>query len=504
MFVKRFLIFFPLILIIFLAQSFFWVPTYEKQASGNPERLKKYISGSAADAEILNPIVSADTTSSSINDLIFDGLISLDDELNYRPRLATSWSQTEEAFLVVDPRYRLQGIKSASPDSADWVNYLKTSLKSNQSWISNIKAIDVIPGKTIQGSVNIPVINDNESSKMLNGRPEIESAYTLRQPDRIRFTLKRVDQDFFNPIKKLIGKEYFESFPYEDFIHLENLNQLEHLKSHYRKILQVTEHNPVIVFHLRRGVHFHDGHEFDSGDVLFTYKSIMDIKTTSPRRSDYEPVKFAEVQGPYKIRITYKRLFSPAINSWFMGILPEHLLNSEALKREALARKTDPEKFSIRDSAFNRSPIGTGPFKFVEWESDQLIRLKRNENYWEGPPQYQEYIMRIIPDSLTQEMEFYSGAVDNYSVQPHQVARFKKDDNYQSFSSLGYFYAYIGYNLRNPLFSSLKVRRALGMAIDIDQIIKYVLYEEGERVTGPYPKMTDWYDHEVESLPYNP
>ena len=84
------------------------------------------------------------------------------------------------------------------------------------------------------------------------------------------------------------------------------------------------------------------------------------------------------------------------------------------------------------------------------------------------------------------------------------IARLKKDDNYQSFSSLGYFYAYIGYNLRNPLFSSLKVRRALGMAIDIDQIIKYVLYEEGERVTGPYPKMTDWYDHEVESLPYNP
>ena len=151
MFVKRFLIIFPLVLVVFLAQSFFWVPTYDKQAVGNPERLKKYIRGSAADAEMLNPIISADTTSSSINDLIFDGLISLDDKLDYRPRLATSWSQTEEAYLVVDPRYRLKGLENDSSNPADWVNYIKKSLKNNRQWFSNIKAIAVIPGKTVRG-----------------------------------------------------------------------------------------------------------------------------------------------------------------------------------------------------------------------------------------------------------------------------------------------------------------------------------------------------------------
>jgi len=505
MFVKRFLIFFPIVLVVFLAQSFFWVPTYEKQAVGNPERLKKYIHGSAADAEILNPIISADTTSSSINDLIFDGLISLDDKLGYRPRLATSWTQTEEAFLVVDPQYRLKNARNPSPSSKDWVNYLKALIKTNQRLAENIKAIEVIPGKTIQGSVQLPVLDDNGSPEMVNGRPLMEPApYVLEQPDQIRFILGRIDQDFFHPIREWIGEKYFDSFPYEDFIHVKNPRHLERMKAYFGEILQVTEHNPIIVFNLRRGVRFHDGHEFDSGDVLFTYQSIMDIKTASPRRSDYEPVKFAEVQGPYRVRITYKRLFSPAINSWFMGILPEHLLSSEVLRKEAFSLKINPEKFSIRDSHFNRNPIGTGPFKFAEWKSDELIRLERNENYWEGTPEYHEYIMRIIPDSLTQEMEFYSGAVDNYSVQPHQVARFKKDDNYQSFSSLGYFFAYIGYNLRNPLFNSLEVRRALGMAIDIDQIIKYVLYEEGERVTGPYAKMTDWYDQEVKPLPYDP
>ena len=160
--------------------------------------------------------------------------------------------------------------------------------------------------------------------------------------------------------------------------------------------------------------------------------------------------------------------------------------------------------FSLRDSEFNQHPVGTGPFVFREWKADQFIRLDRNEAYWAGPPEYHQYVMRIIPDSLTQEMEFYAGAVDNYSVQPHQVIRFKSDPKYQNFSSVGYFFSYIGYNLRNPLFADRRIRRALGMAIDVEKIIKHILYGEGERVTGPYPKITDWYDPAVQTLPYNP
>jgi ABC-type transport system substrate-binding protein len=504
MLTKRVLIYFPLVLIVILAQSFFWVPTYDKQASGNPDRLKKYIQGSSGDAEILNPIISADTASSSINSLVFDGLIGLDDNLEYRPRLATSWTQSEEAFLVVDPRYHLKKNQSRLPSSVAWIDYIKSSLKDNREWIANIKAVELVLGEVTQGSVQVPILGDNKFS----GKPDTLLSepifYTLRYPDRIKFTLHRVDQAFFNPIKKLIGQRYFEKFSYNDFIIANKKSQNNRLKAYFPDILPLTEHNPIIAFNLRRGVYFHDGHEFDSGDVLFTYQSIMNEKTASPRRSDYEPVKIASTEGPHKIIITYKRLFSPAINSWSMGILPEHLLNSGALIKEALNNKSDPNKFTIRDSMFNRNPIGTGPFKFSKWKSDEIIRLKRNDDYWEGPPEYEEYIMRVIPDSLTREMEFYAGAIDNYSVEPHQIARFKQEDKYQSFSSLGYFFSYIGYNLRKPLFSSPEVRRALGMAIDIEQIIKHVLYGEGERVTGPYPKMTDWYDQEVQPLPYDP
>jgi peptide/nickel transport system substrate-binding protein len=501
--IKRILIYLPLGLILFLVQSFFWVPTYDKQAVGNPDRLVKYIHGSAADAQILNPILSADTTSSSITDLVFDGLIDLDDKLEYRPRLASSWTQYEEAYLAIDPSHAKKNDLKAPSGIDEWGRWIRDSLKSNDAWMQNLLSVEVVPGKTVKGEITRSVLDDAGNPLINDGRPVTQKVeYNFQQPDRIKFTLHRIDQDFFKPVQELLGEEYFQTFPYEHYIHAVSPSEQKLLASNYPEILPLTEHNPIIVFNLRKGVRFHDGHEFDSGDVLFTYQAIMNPKNVSPRTSDYEPIKSVEPTGPLQVKIVYKRLFSPAINSWFMGILPEHLLNDAALKKEAEERGL--ESLTIRDSRFNRHPIGTGPFVFNEWQSDELIRVVRNEAYWDSPPEYHEYVMRIVPDALTQEMEFYAGAVDNYSVQPHQVARFKEDEKYQNFSSVGYFYSYIGYNERNPLFKSAEVRRALGMAIDVEQIIKYVLYGEGERVTGPYPKITDWYDPSIQPLPYDP
>jgi ABC-type transport system substrate-binding protein len=187
-----------------------------------------------------------------------------------------------------------------------------------------------------------------------------------------------------------------------------------------------------------------------------------------------------------------------------MGILPEHLLNSEALRDEAQRRGLDHENMSIRQSNFNRDPIGCGPFRFREWKSDQYILLDRFDDYWEGPPNYLRYSYRILPDMLTQEMEFYAGTVDSYGVQPHQVHRLRNDPRYQNFAGLSFGYTYIGYNLRRQPFADLRVRKALGMAIDVEKIIRYVLYNQGGNITGPFPKQTDFYDHAIQPLPYDP
>lgn len=501
---KRLFIFLPMILIGMLIQSFFWVPTYDKQATGNPERLIKFIESVSGDARILNPILHADSASSLIVDKVFDGLLGLDDQLNLRPRLAASWTQYEEAYLTLPP----DSPSNLPARPEEWITYIQNKMKVSSEWRNNIQSIEVIPANESVASVQVPMLDAKGKVVKENNRPKMQTIeYTLRQPLRLKFTLEKVDQYFFDPLIEVLGTNYVDDFSYARFITSQKPAQQALLKNHYSEILKVVEHNPVLIFKLKKGVRFHDGHEFDSGDVLFTYQSIMDPRSASPRTSDFEPVQSPEVLGKYKIKFVYKRLFSPAINAWTMGVLPEHLLNAEALQREARDKNLDDDQaknFNLRDSDFNRNPIGTGPFIFKEWKGDQFIRLVRNVDYWEGPPEYSEYVMRIITEPLTQEMEFYSGAADNYGVLPHQVARLKTDPKYQSFSTVGFVYAYIGYNLRKPLFKSPEVRKALGMAIDVEQIIKYVLYNEGERVTGPYPKITDWYDSDVPPIPYDP
>jgi peptide/nickel transport system substrate-binding protein len=499
--IRRILIIFPTLIIIILLQSYLWVPTYDQQTRGNPERLVEYINGSGGDASILNPILSADSTSSTIESMVFEGLIDRDENLRYRGRLATSWEIYEEAYFYINRSASVPGIGPASPQQI--VDMLRSAKEKTptlpdglRETLESIRDITLSPPQKYDTVKSV----DDPSDK----KKKINVTLHVSAPSRIKVTLNRVDQDLFENLGHILGEKYFVSFPSGDFVTAKTPLEPDHLSALSRQILPATEHNPVLIFHLRPNVKFQDGHIFDAEDVKFTYESIMDPKNLSPRIADYEPVKSVAAMDPHTVKITYKRLYSPAIGTWGMGILPEHLLNTDTLKKEAIRLKKDPEKYSMRQSPFNRQPMGSGPFTFRAWKSDQYIVLDRFMDYWEGAPNYQKYILRIIPDLLTQEMEFYAGTLDSYGVQPHQVHRLQKDPRFQSFSGTAFGYTYIGYNLRRKPFDDPRIRRALGMAIDVDKIIKYVLYGQGERITGPFVKQTDFYDHRIKPLPYDP
>jgi ABC-type transport system substrate-binding protein len=499
--VRKILILVPLLLILILLQSYFWVPTYEEQTRGNPGRLTQYIMASIGDAAILNPVLSADSASSAIEGLVFEGLIDRDENLLFRGRLATSWDIYEEAFFFVNQDEDLPVYGKVNPEEmADLLRRAKESGTLNektQKSLENIKEISVLPP------------TDSVMAIPLKGRASPETKVRMQVPAKIKLVLHQVDQDLFENLLPFLGEKYFASFPSEKFLHVEEQDTLRQLSAEQwaslaRGILPPFEHNPVLLFRLRPNLKFHDGHVFDARDVKFTYEAIMNPKNLSPRISDYEPVKQLEVLDPLTVRIAYKRLYSPALGTWAMGILPEHLLNNDALRAEASRKGLDPDKMSIRQSDFNRRPIGCGPFVFREWKSDQYIALDRFKDYWEGAPNYERYAFRIVPDLLTQEMEFYAGTVDAYDVQPYQVQRLGQDPRYQNFSGLSFGYTYIGYNMRRQPFDDRRVRLALGMAIDVDKIIKYVIYNQGERISGPFPKQTDYYNQNIKPVPYDP
>ena len=498
---KRILILAPLLMSLILLQSYFWVPTYEQQAKGNPERLNQYINASIGDAAILNPILSADSASSEIIDKVFEGLIDRDEELRFRGRLATSWQIFEEAFFYVNDAADVPGLGQASPQEImdllqDARQKKHPSSAELQKTLDNIIGVALIPARIDRVTEQKKDATDNQETEAID--------ITVSAPARIKLDLKAVDQDLFVNLSQLLGQDYFSSFQGTQYLTTTSEVETELLKTYAQKFLPSVEHNPIIEFQLRPDIKFHDGHAFDAHDVRFTYDAIMDPRNLSPRIADYEPVKKVMVIDPLTVRIVYKRLYSPAIGTWGMGILPEHLLNDARLKKEALKLGKNPQSFTMRQSGFNRHPIGCGPFVFREWVSDQFIILDRFNDYWEGPPHYKKYVFRVIPDLLTQEMEFYAGTIDSYGVQPHQVKRLKDDPNFQSFSGTSFGFSYIGYNMRREPFDDRRVRQALSMAVDVDKIIEYVLYNQGERITGPFPKQTDFYNPEIEPVPYDP
>ncbi len=493
MIVKRILLIAPLILIAFLLQSYLWVPTYEEQTRGNPVRLTDYITASIGDASMLNPALSADSASSQIESMVFEGLIDRDEHLSFRGRVAKSWQIHEEAYFCINEDADVPGTGRIGPRAL--VMLLEMALKAEHPAGPGLKA-------TLEAVESIALLEPSS----LEFNPDIEGPTKVRVnlPHRIKLVLSRVDQDLFKNLEELLGTEYFKETRSEGFVSTEPAVSPERHKAIARTYAPVYEHNPVITFHLREGVRFHDGRPLTAKDVRFTYEAIMNPKSLSPRVPDYEPVKAVEAVDPLTVRVVYKRLYSPALGTWAMGILPEHLLNDKAMEKEASRRGRDPAKFGLRQSEFNRRPVGSGPFVFQEWRSDQFITLKAFEDYWEGPANYKRYLFRIIPDILTQEMEFYAGTVDSYGVQPHQVERLGGDKRYQSFSGTAFGYTYIGYNMRRSPFDDVRVRRALGMAIDVEKVIEFILYGQGENITGPFVKQTDYYNQSIKPLTYDP
>lgn len=247
-------------------------------------------------------------------------------------------------------------------------------------------------------------------------------------------------------------------------------------------------HEPVITFYIRKGVFWHDGKEFTAEDVKFTYEKIMDEKTNTVRRSSFELVKKAEVLDPYTFRVTYRQPFSPGLETWSIGIIPKHLL----------------EKEDINTTPFNRNPIGTGPFRFVEWVTDEKIVLEANPKYFEKRPHLDRIIYRIIPETPLNEMEVLTGGVDHSGLFPYEYQRMSQLPFLTTYSQPSLGYTYLGYNLKKDLFQDKQIRLALTYAINREEIVQYVLYGLGQVATGPFPNHL-WYSNpHVKPIPYDP
>jgi peptide/nickel transport system substrate-binding protein len=251
---------------------------------------------------------------------------------------------------------------------------------------------------------------------------------------------------------------------------------------------EVSADGLVWTFHLRQDVHWHDGTPFTAEDVLFTFETIMDPHTITVRRADYEKVEKWEVVDPHTFRVTFREPFAPALPAFTMGIIPRHLLEGE----------------DINVAAFNRAPVGTGPFVFREWISDVHVIVDRNEHYHGQVPYLDSIMWRIIPADDVRMLELEAGTIDLAGIPTVHYHRMRGVEHIYVHRFPSLRFDYFGWNERLPKFDDDRVRRALTMAIDRETIAEVVYEGLAVVATGPFPPISWAFNPDVRPLPYDP
>ena len=232
-----------------------------------------------------------------------------------------------------------------------------------------------------------------------------------------------------------------------------------------------------ITFNIRKGVKFHDGHPMTSEDVRYSIMEVL-IKYHA-RGGKFKIIESIQTPDNHTVLIKLKSS-SPALMMAFSGyespIIPKHLFAGKDIKNHPLANK----------------PIGTGPFKFVEWKRGQYMRFDRNPDYWSpGQPYFDRIVVQTIPDSATRSAVLEKGdfqlagfgAVPNNDAKrlgalPNLIVTTKGYENFSPISELDF-------NTKVKPFNNKKVRQAVAFCIDRKFVIENIWFDFGKIATGP-------------------
>ena len=192
------------------------------------------------------------------------------------------------------------------------------------------------------------------------------------------------------------------------------------------------------LFELRKDARFHDGRPLTAADVKFTYESISDPNSRSPKRGLLKPLHAVKQIGPYQLEFQLDAVHAPFVEQFTLGIVP---LGS-----------------SSREPSSLQPPPGSGPFMIQSIESGERVWLKANPNAWQGKPSLGGLIFKVVPDAMVRVLEFQKGAVDfmQNDLEPDMLPWLRQNTNADVDSALGTTYQYIGINFTHPILRYAK------------------------------------------------
>jgi peptide/nickel transport system substrate-binding protein len=203
---------------------------------------------------------------------------------------------------------------------------------------------------------------------------------------------------------------------------------------------------------LREGVRFHDGHELTSADVVFTFTSVLDPAFASPYRGAFRDLASVAAIDRYTVDFVLNQPSGSFLPNLVFKIVPA------GAGRE------------LRDR-----PVGTGPYAFVSYAVDDRVELRAFRDYYDGLPRNLGIVMKVVPDDIMRGLELRKGTSDLIvnDLVPDMVYQLEKEGLTLT-KSPGVDYQYVGFNLRDSVLKDVRVRHAIGHAIDRQAIVDYL------------------------------
>jgi peptide/nickel transport system substrate-binding protein len=248
-----------------------------------------------------------------------------------------------------------------------------------------------------------------------------------------------------------------------------------------------------ILFKLRQGVKFHDGTAFDGQTVKWNIERVQNPDTKSSARAQILPVQQVEVPDAATVRF---KLDKP--NGALLALLGD--------RGGGMVSRAAVEKYG---KDFGRNPVGTGPFKFVEWVQDSHVTVQRNPDYWgkdasgQALPYVDRLQFKILSDPTVRMANLQSGGVHVTDVQAVDVARIKSgtDFQYRQFDGTSWTGLYI--NQAMPPLDNINLRRALAYAVNRDTVAKNVFFGLTPTALGPITPAQWAYDSSLNAPKYD-
>jgi len=227
-------------------------------------------------------------------------------------------------------------------------------------------------------------------------------------------------------------------------------------------------------FTLRKGVKFHNGEPFDAQSIKATFEYMLDPANKSHYATPayWKPLKEVQVVDPYTVRLVTDKPYPSVIDHASLTDLL--VLPAKALK------ELGPQKLADK-------PIGTGPFKFVEWRRDDRLVVERNPDYWAGPADVSRVTFRFIPEFSARMAALLSGEIDIMKdVPPHAVDTVERSGRAKIRSTVSSRINYLALvNLKPGPMQDVRVRRAMNHAVNVDELITQVLRGNATKMCGP-------------------